>query len=256
MNYGKRILSALLSGILVIGSPLFAQDMRIAHCLAGCPLGAPVANDVIIRPIYALSFNNTNLVADWVAYRVTDRSIGIATNLSRRPVPDPYVSLTLDEQDYQDSNSLASVERGLFVPLVSFAGTPYWNDVNYLTAMVPRNPELTRGSWYGLEWAVRNLANRTGELYVLTGPLFDAAAPATALPTAKPHRVPVGFFKVVATADGAMTAFTFDQRLAFHVHHCERRVPLAAIERLTGLDLFPEQPGWPTGNLDQGLGCF
>ena len=233
-----------------------AEEVRIAHCLAGCPVGADPSNDLIVRAIYALSFNNRTLVADWVAYRVTEASIGIATNLSRRPQADPFVALTLDESDYLESASVAQVERNLWAPLVSFAGTPYWNDVNYLTNMVPRNPELNRGSWYGLEWAVRNLASRIGELYVVTGPLYDDAMPHATLSSSKTHQVPNGFFKVVATADGRISAFSFDQGLAFYVHHCDSRRSLEEIESRSGLDLFPERNVWPTGNLDALLGCF
>ncbi|MEX2132174.1 MAG: DNA/RNA non-specific endonuclease [Pseudohongiellaceae bacterium] len=257
-----RIGVVLLGAVLVSAAGLFfssvsiAEEVLIAHCLGGCPVGAANDNAVIVRAIYALSFNHHNLAADWVSYRVTESSIGVATNLSRLPVPDPYVPLTLEETDYQDSVTIAQVERTLLVPLVSFAGTPYWNEVNYLTNMVPRNPELNRGPWYGLEWAVRNLASRTGELYVIAGPLYNTTNPHPSLATTKPHKVPDGFFKVIATADGEVTAFVFDQRLAFHVHHCERRASLAEIERMTGLDLFPQNPGWPVGNLDQQLGCF
>lgn len=257
--YLSRIARRCLLGILLgIGGVSIgdAEEVRIAHCLAGCPKGAAADDDLIVRSIYALSFNNHNLVADWVAYRVTDASIGVATNLSRKPLRDPYLAVTLDEQDFQDSAAVARVERNLFVPLVSFAGTPFWNEVNYLSNAVPRNPELNRGSWYGLEWAVRNLASRSGELYLLTGPLYDPLSPQVPLATAKPHRVPAGFFKVVANAEGKVSAFRFSQQLAFYVHHCDSRTTLDEVERLTGLDLFPDQPSWPTGNLDPQLGCF
>lgn len=252
-----RIWAAVITAAFVVNAPvLIAMEVRVAHCLSGCPSGASIDNDTIVRAIYALSFNHQKLGADWVAYRVTAGSIGIATNLSRLPLPDPYISTTLEDADFQDSVNIAKVERTLLVPLVSFAGTPYWNEVNYLTNMVPRNPELNRGSWYGLEWAVRNLASRTGELFVIAGPLYDTADPHPSLATIKPHKVPNGFFKVIATADGEISAFTFDQDLPFHVHHCERRTSLAEIERITGLDLFPQSPDWPNSNLDQQLGCF
>ncbi|MFM1897727.1 MAG: hypothetical protein RLZZ385_2801 [Pseudomonadota bacterium] len=248
-------LNLFLLAALLFGEGSHADTVRIAHCLAGCPLGAPADNDVVIRSIYALSFNHRTRVADWVAYMVTPATIGIASNLSRTPVPDPYIPDALTEADYENAGAAAGVERSLFVPLVSFAGTPYWREVNFLTNMVPRNPELSRGSWYGLEWAVRNLANRAGEVYVLTGPIFDPAAPMPALPTGTPHQIPSGFYMVLAVAGGRVSAFRFDQQQAFHVHHCERRVNLEEIELATGLDLFPEAEQWPAGNLDQQLGC-
>src|SRR3954453_6820452 len=41
-----------------------------------------------------------------------------------------------------------------------------------LANMVPQAPELNRGVWAGIETAVRDLALREGELYVVTGPAF------------------------------------------------------------------------------------
>ncbi len=186
---------------------------------------------------------------------VTSGAIGVATTLSRAPLVDPFLPDTLREEDYLNSREVAGVERNYFVPLVSFAATPFWHEVNYLSTMVPRNPELNRGSWYGLEWAVRNLSNRAGELYVVTGPLYDPGKPQPQLATVKSHTVPSGFFMVVATAAGAMSAFVFAQQLPFHVHHCERQTSLREVEQLSGLDLFPESPAWPAADLSQQLGC-
>jgi len=230
--------------------------VRIVHCLAGCPLGASQNNDIVARPIYTLSFNHDTRVADWAAYVVTENSIGVATNLDRAPQIDPFVADTLNLEDYGNAAEELSLEAQYLVPLVSFAGTPYWRDVNYLTNRVPRNMELTRGAWYGLEWAIRNLANRGEPLYVVTGPLYDSQSDQLLLPTEKPHSVPNAFFKVIATADGSVTAFVFRQDLPFHIHHCEQRVPLVEVEQLSGLSLFPEQSGWPVGDLSERLGCF
>jgi len=254
----SKALKAALVLIPAIGfaPALHGQTIRIAHCVMGCPLGSPATNDVIARPIYTLSFNHQTRVADWVTYVVTSGSIGVATNLSREPQRDPYINNTLRQEDYDNSIGVLKLERNSFAPLVSFAGTPFWSDVNYLTNMVPRNPDLNRGSWYGLEWAVRNLANRTDSLYVITGPVFDLEKPQQSLVTEVRHVVPSGFFKIVATKGGQVAAFTFDQDLPFHVHHCEQLTTLENVERLTGLDLFPEVTGWPIGDLSPRLGCF
>ena len=53
-------------------------------------------------------------------------------------------------------------------------GTPFWRDVNYLTNSVARTASLSQGAWYGLDWSIRNYVNRQGEVYVVTGPIFDA----------------------------------------------------------------------------------
>ena len=42
-----------------------------------------------------------------------------------------------------------------------------------LANMVPQTPELNCGVWEGIERAVRRLAARRGELYVITDPAFQ-----------------------------------------------------------------------------------
>ncbi len=253
----RRLLSAT---VLLLGSAstVQAETVRFAHCLGGCPTGAQAGNQVIARSLYTLSFNTTNKIADWVAYSVTPGAIGVATNLSRLPLSDPFVADTLKPEDFEPVEESGRIGLSSFAPLVSFAGTPFWTEINYLTNMVPRNSELNRGSWYGLEWAVRNLANRTGILHVITGPIYAeelTGAEQEAIENI-PFLVPAGFFKVIVDNAGRVGAFVFPQDLPFHVHHCDRVASLDEIERLTGLDLFPELPRLPAGDLGESLGCF
>jgi len=206
-----------------------------------------------------MSYNPANKVADWVAYIVTAGSIGVATNLSRLPLTDPYIPETLHPEDFETSDDRAGqLQLNYFAPLVSFAGTPFWQEINYLTNMVPRNSELNRGSWYGLEWAVRNLANRSDGIYVITGPIYDDEISALQQDAAGAgtFRVPSGFFKVIVDNEGRAAAFSFSQDLPFHIHHCEQLTSIAEVELLTGLDLFPELPQLPLGDLSENLGCF
>ncbi|HAJ76880.1 MAG TPA: hypothetical protein DCM64_10540 [Gammaproteobacteria bacterium] len=246
-------------GLLLLGGILFstsggAQDYRIAHCYQGCPLGADSDNQLIIRPIYALSYNTERKSADWVAYTVSAGSIGIASSLSRQVIADNFVSETLVAEDFADSESLGLV-RSHYVPLVDFAATPYWEDVNYLTNSVARSSGLNQGAWYGLDWAIRNLVNRGGEVYVLTGPVYKPEPQVESLLTDTPHRVPDAFFKIVITATGLGAAFIFDQDSAVHVHHCEMRATIDEVERATGLRLFPDQSRPIAGSAYAELGC-
>lgn len=255
-NSIRRTAAILMLSLLAVALSGQAETVRFAHCLGGCPAGADTTNAVIARSLYTLSYNRQTRVADWVAYIVTPGSIGVASNLSRLPLSDPFVTDTLQPADFPAPDSGNPIALHYFAPLVSFAGTPYWQEVNYLTNVVPRNANLNRGSWYGLEWAVRNLANRSAGLYVITGPIYYPDKPHAALPSETPHEVPGGFFKVIANAEGELAAFVFDQDLPFHIHHCDQITTVAEVESLTGLDLFPELPDLPAGDLAGGLGCL
>ena len=240
--------------LLLFTPPLQAQIYKFGHCLLGCPQGAAPDNHVLVRSIYTLSFNPATKSADWVAYQVTAGSIGIASSLSRALVPDDFVADTLESADF-----LAIEEQGLvraqYAPLVSFAGTPYWSEVNYATNAVVRSSSLSQGAWYGLDWSVRNLVNREAAVYVVTGPVFYPDAAPRTLDTEKQHRIPDAFFKVVLTREGRAAAFLFAQDTPVHVHHCELRSSILEIEDLTGLTLFPEGGSRLDMTLDAALGC-
>lgn len=243
----------LTAAMLSIGSS-YGSEYRIELCYLGCPAGASLDSVVILRPIYALAYNTQFKSADWVVYKVTADSIGIASSLSRNPVPDNYISDTLDATDFADLEG-TSLVRSQYVPMVNFAGTPYWSDINYATNVVARSSTLNQGAWYGLDWAIRNLVNKEEAVFVITGPVYKPSPQVAQLKTPKSHRVPDAFFKIVITESGLATAFLLGQEVPVHVHHCELRVSIAELEKLTNLDFFPEAGPRLFDPLDSGLGC-
>ncbi len=233
------------------------QILKIAHCYDGCPNGAEDSNHLILRPIYALSYNMKTKSADWVAYKLSPGSIGIASSLSREAVHDNYVEDTLKEEDFLGSEE-PGLLRSQYVSLVDFAGTPFWRDVNYLTNSVARTASLSQGAWYGLDWSIRNYVNRQGEVYVVTGPIFDAEDEdrvSELLQTDTSHRVPDKFFKVVVNNLGQSAAFILSQSAPVHVHHCEMIASIDDIEKLTGLDLFSVSTPKIDDSVYSDLGC-
>ena len=241
--------------ILTLHNIACAQAYKIGHCYNGCPEGADDSNHLIVRPIYALSYNTTTKSADWVAYKVSGSSIGIASSLSRDAVQDNYVKDTLTAEDFLDSERVDLI-RSQYVSLIDFAGTPFWGDVNYLTNSVARTLSLSQGAWYGLDWSIRNLVNRQDEVYVVTGPIFDIEENSLLLLTDTPHRVPDRFFKVIVNNLGHTAAFILAQSAAVHVHHCEMIATIDEIEGLTGLDLFPSLNLKSGDSVYSGLGCL
>lgn len=265
---GKTVLTSLMLASLLLTTDAAEQNLHIGHCLAGCPLGAASDNSLMIRSVYAMSFNNQNLAADWAAYELSSGSVGIASSLSRAVLADPFSPQAMSEQEFDAIEENSEFDRSYLVPLVNFSATPFWQETNYLTNMVLRSRNLNRGAWYGLEWAIRNLVSRQGSLYVLSGPIYQLEAATeesielrqsseesfSHLPPSR-QRIPAAYFQIVANVDGAVSAFLFPQQLPVHIHHCERRVTVTELERLTGLEFFPQQSQWPVANLDQGLGC-
>jgi DNA/RNA non-specific endonuclease len=94
---------------------------------------------------------------------------------------------------------------------------------------------LNRGAWVRIESAVRRLAEKEGELYVVTGPVFEGAD----LQARGRVLVPTSTYKAVydpaANTAGAYVCTNTNEP------EC-RVVSVAALASLTGIDPFPGVP--------------
>lgn len=250
--------SALTLSLLILAAPVAAADSELVtfHCLWGCPVGAPATNDVIVREIYTLSSNDLTKMADWVAYRVTPQTIATSQGQRNYRIDDWLdPSETIDERQYQGAPSALHIDHGHQAPLAAFSGTPFWDDTNYNSNMTPQASALNQGPWQRLERWERSVTLQTGgPLYVYTGPLFERLMKAMPEGPAY-HRVPSGYWKVIALSDGRMTAFIMDQNTPRNANHCDYRVPLERVELRTRLFMFPRRGNVPVTALDSLLGC-
>ncbi|MBL4874497.1 MAG: DNA/RNA non-specific endonuclease [Rhodobacteraceae bacterium] len=234
-----------------------AQEIHFAHCVKGCPSGAPVTNDLIVREIYVLSSNDDRKFADWVAYRVTNDTIGSSSSLLRTWKSDPSLdgSETLELNDYSGANQAHDYDKGHQAPLAAFAGTVYWRETNFLSNITPQKANLNQGAWKELESAVRHATDHLRELYVITGPLYDGNVMPELPGANEQHQVPTGYWKVISTAGGRITAFIFEQATPRNADYCDHRRSVSEVEARSGLDLFPEVSNWPSGDLSNDLDC-
>jgi endonuclease G len=254
--------------------PESTANLFISHCLAACPTGTAVNNEIIVRHLYAVSVSADTRLADWVSYRVLPGGLGVASLLPREWQDDEltrfgYQAAELEGQgntlvrtgtgDQADSAyrvtdfQIDASDRGRLVPMTSFAGTSFWSDLNLLSIMSMMKSDMRLASWARLDQAINQLVEKQGEIYVVTGPVYgdriDPSAGADAY-------MPQAFFKVVASPDGRLAAFLFDQDLPVHAVHCDQASDLGRIESLTGLRIFPGSApvGWRTDLLPL-LGC-
>ena len=251
---------SILTAFMIVGSANANSEIHIVHCLYGCPVGTPTTNDLVVREIYALSSNDSRKFADWVAYRVTRSTIGTSKDLKRTWKKDPLLEEdeTLEKKDYDGASKPLEIDRGHQAPLASFANTVYWRDTNYLSNITPQKKGLNRGPWKELEKAVRDLAYKEGEVYVLTGPLYEEQSPMVLPRADEQHTVPSGYWKVVATKAGKLSGFIFNQNTLRNDKYCkeEFEVSVLEIEKRSGLDLLPHAPeDWGNKSLRMQLGC-
>jgi endonuclease G len=104
-----------------------------------------------------------------------------------------------------------------------------------LANIAPQAPSLNRGLWEQIEAAVRNLADRDGELYVVTGPIFDAGG-ATLNGRV---RVPRALFKAVYDPARRQAGAYVADNVAGAGY---RVISIAALRAMIGADVFPSLP--------------
>ena len=260
----NRIRAAWLSLLLAAPAPLLAgtladgAEIHTFHCLHGCPMGAAGTNDLVVREIYTLSANDITKMSDWVAYRVTAQTVG--SGEERRWQKDPWLSddETLKPSDYDGAPRALLIDRGHQAPLAALSAPPHGSDTNIMSNITPQRSALNQSSWMLLEGAERKLAVDGGKsVYVLTGPLFEKPMPP--MPAGpKMHRVPSGYWKVIATEEGGVTrvsSFLFDQETPRGIDFCTKRASLDEIELRARLHIFPRLAKRAFQPLDSAIGC-
>ncbi|HSR52342.1 MAG TPA: DNA/RNA non-specific endonuclease [Acidobacteriota bacterium] len=244
LRFGASVLSTIAVSDLS-GLDQATPEIHARHFLFGVPLGTPESNDLIVRRIYALSSNDATKFPDWVAYRLDpDTLSGQVQDTDRNFRSDPHLDEdeTLEPDDYTGANAALGTDRGHLAPLASFETTLDWSETNYLSNIVPMNSSLNRGKWGVLEGDERELVEDSQVvIYVVAGPLFEE--PFGTLPGAdEPHRVPSGFWKIIATGESPetlqATAFLFAQQNPETL--IERIVSVDEVEQRSGLDFFWE----------------
>lgn len=217
-------------------------EIHCKHFFYGYPYGTPETNDLIIRDPYALSSNDDTKLADWVAYRLSMHEVDGDLTVERAWKADPWLedSETLEPDDYTGAHQTLRVDRGHQTPLGSFKGSRHASQTNLLSNITPQKSALNQGVWMQLESRVREIVRDLGEVYVITGPVYEREMPS--LPGAdEPHKVPSGYWKIVCVQDGGgvhAAAFFFDQDTPRNNKILAHQVTIDEIEDKTGLDFL------------------
>lgn len=127
-------------------------------------------------------------------------------------------------------------DKGHMTPAGDIASRRAKDETFSMANIVPQRPELNRGIWEGIEIAVRHLAERTGAVYIVTGPVLrpdDARMPNGRV------EIPGATWKAIydpATRQGGAWVCTNS-----HAPRCQT-VSLAALSRDIGVIPFPALP--------------
>jgi len=148
---------------------------------------------------YALSYREDHEQAEWVAYILTKEDIR-KTNVSRYNefMTDPKVSTrSAVHSDYTNSG----YTRGHLAP----AGDMAFDEVAmkesfYMSNMSPQLRQFNNGVWRELEETVRDWAFKSGEMYVVSGPILTH--PIRTIGRHNKVTVPSAFYKVLLVNNG------------------------------------------------------
>ena len=173
-------------------------------------------------PLYSAE----HLTADGIeAARATPRSG------SCHPAP----ALPPDERAALSDYARSGFDRGHMAPAGDMPDAEAQQESFTLANMVPQASKLNRGVWEGIESAVRTLAQRRGELYVVTGPIFKGNELATVGHVVAPTYVFKAVLDPRSRAAAAYVAENTDEA-------AWTAISIAQLTRLIGINVFPSLP--------------
>jgi endonuclease G, mitochondrial len=169
----------------------------------------------------------------YAAEHLSQGRLALARGMKRssRFFPDPHIPMS--ERAELRHYARSGYDRGHMAPSADMPDQRSQQESFSLANMVPQDPASNRGVWEGIESAVRRLARERGELYVVTGPVFQGErlqriGGAVLVPTSlfkavyDPRRNEAGAY-LVGNAAGAQP----------------RKISIAELEKVAGIRTFP-----------------
>ncbi len=188
---------------------------------------------------YQLSYNEQHEQAEWVAYSLNKNDI--VYNNFKRPyfINDPKVKTkSANWRSYKKSG----YDRGHLCPAGDRRYSKKAHDETFYTSNIsPQKHDFNAGVWNRLEQKTRYWAKKYNNLYIVTGGILEPN-----LKTIGKDKVsvPNKFYKIIL--DYTQPEI---KAIAFLIPHKESKSPLYNfvvtiddIEKLTGIDFFPELP--------------
>lgn len=200
-------------------------------------------NYLLDKPQYALSYNCSAGIPNWVAWELTPAWLGeVDRSNDFRPDPDlPPGCPVVTPTDYRRSG----YDRGHMAPSADRTKSPADNSATFLmTNMIPQHPANNREVWRELEEHARDLVDQGKKLYIIAG---VAGSQGT---LNRKVRVPQYTWKAILVLDSP-TITEQTETVAVLIPNTEAvsetnwqdyTVSIDRIENQTGLDLFSDLP--------------
>lgn len=168
----------------------------------------------------------------WSAEHLDAGNLQAAQALSREDSFHPESRLPAAQRAELSDYSRSGYDRGHLAPNADMPDRSSQRDSFSLANIVPQNGENNRNLWAGIEGAVRSMAKREGELYVVTGPAFLGAN----LKKVGNVLVPTHLYKLVYSPRRKAGAAWFVENTPDAKANV---VPIPELERIVGINLLP-----------------
>ena len=121
---------------------------------------------------FAVMYSGISRTPLWSAEHLTRESIQDAKELKGRAAFHHEDQLPPSERAELSDYVRSGFDRGHMAPSADMPNRSAREQCFTLANMIPQNHKLNTIVWEGIESAIRTLALNTGELYVITGPLY------------------------------------------------------------------------------------
>lgn len=236
----KKLLAVVLT-LLTFQS--FANTLD-DKCPQFTPFGAPVgkvANEYYCRTNYAIQYNDTTKTSFFVVEHVTKESISGTAKRKDDFRPDTQIAKEFEATlaDYAAAGS--TYDRGHMAPAGdNTINEKVMSESFLLSNMVPQVANNNRGIWKQLETKVRDYVVAGNEVYVASGPIYDAGYKTIG---AGKVGVPTRLYKIIVDVKGNKASAYIFPNETLPVKDLEKyKVTIADVEKATGINFNPKLP--------------
>ncbi|ACD93962.1 DNA/RNA non-specific endonuclease [Trichlorobacter lovleyi] len=202
-------------------APDFINQKLTAKTREICYSGFAVKHSGVTRtPLYA-------------AEHLTRDRILQGKGLKRQSKFHPDENIPRSERAELHHYARSEYDRGHIAPSADMFDIKSQYECFSLANMVPQIPENNRGPWGGIESAVRMMAKSKGNLYVVTGPIYQGG---NIKQIGGAVMVPTKLFKAVYDPQRKEAgAYLIDNTAGAQ----PEKISIAELETLTGITIFP-----------------
>jgi endonuclease G len=259
--------TVVLAAALIFTTSVCAQspDMLMGNPSKATTDTANADNFLMVKPYFALSYNNSKGTPNWVSWRLTDSDIGSAPRIPFYPDQDlPRGFRLVMPADYTGSG----FDRGHLCDHSDRSSTPESSHATFsMSNMIPQSPYVNQKAWAQLEAYCRQQVERGHKhLYIVAGPSGQGGegkkGPRSQIGRATRVVVPNQCWKIIMVLEGGagddiqkvntttrLIAVIMPNDMSVGEEWAGYRVSVHAVEQLTGYTFFDRVPAAIIGPL-------